>query len=301
MPEYRQGTVRGGQQFAGVSRYLNLKRVFEDAKRQQQWDLQKESMQQRGQRTQQATQMATYGVLPGADLNKFVESGQFPENFQGQGIGNQGGLVYRDALSGQEVPEEQAMQDIQGGSQKYIVSKIVNTRSGPRENVLIKPPDLSGTEKEYVIGSRRIQTRLNNMLNRAIPKLESGKWGGFQSIQTQRPVPYFAVKDKDLQDFKSNLNAVKADIPFLRGGKQLTNTEAKRVDILLDPFGKDTAVLKRDYDTFLDEFIYGENLMKYGVAGEKQFSGGGVLTATNPQTGQRIQSKDGGKTWQPMQ
>ena len=83
MPEYRTGQVRGGQQFAGVSRYLNLKRVFEDAKRQQQWAEQNEATQQRGQRTQQATQLMDYG-LPGADINNFVETGQFPKDFQGK-------------------------------------------------------------------------------------------------------------------------------------------------------------------------------------------------------------------------
>ena len=37
MPEYRSGSVKGGSQFAGVGRFLNLKRVFDDAVRQERW------------------------------------------------------------------------------------------------------------------------------------------------------------------------------------------------------------------------------------------------------------------------
>lgn len=88
MPDYRSGSVRGGQQFAGVSRFLNLKRVFDDAKRQQQWQLQNDAMQQMGQRTQQATSMAQSGTLPGSDLNQFVDTGKFPDNFESSGGDN---------------------------------------------------------------------------------------------------------------------------------------------------------------------------------------------------------------------
>ena len=40
------------------------------------------SSQERQQRTQQASSMATAGTLPGSDLNAFVNTGQFPETMQ---------------------------------------------------------------------------------------------------------------------------------------------------------------------------------------------------------------------------
>ena len=47
---------------------------------------------------------------------------------------------------------------------------------------------------------------------------------------------------------------MKADIPFLRGGKQLTPMEAKRVDILLDPTGKSDKTKLENIDKFEKEF-----------------------------------------------
>ena len=133
MPDYRQGNVRGGQQFAGVSRFLNLKRIFEDAKRQHQWKLENEVISQRGERTQQAATMASLGTLPGADLNKFVESGRFPESFQG-GQGMMGGIdpnmSIQDSMSQAGIPLEQ-QQDYRITPQTYtwrgkqkIISKL---------------------------------------------------------------------------------------------------------------------------------------------------------------------------------
>ena len=63
----------------------------------------------------------------------------------------------------------------------------------------------------------------------------------------------------------ADLNALKADIPFLRGGKQLTPTEAKRVDKLLNPFGKKPNVYKRDIEIFQKEFYTGKEIMKHGA------------------------------------
>src|SRR3990167_4678317 len=56
MPEYRRGTVRGGQQFAGMSEFLNLKKVFEDAKRQERWTREMDAISNRKSLTQTGLQ-----------------------------------------------------------------------------------------------------------------------------------------------------------------------------------------------------------------------------------------------------
>jgi len=189
-----------------------------------------------------------------------------------------GGIVYRNATTGEEVAPEIAIPDINAGNiEKYIISKKNITRSGITENPLIKPEDLTQEEKNYVITSKRLQTRLDNLLTDVLPKFKEGKFGNWQSFQAQS-MPYLAIQDQGVQDFKSNLVALKADIPFLRGGKQLTSTEAKRVDILLNPLGKSEETYRRDIETFKKEFMAGEQLMRKGI---KALNVGSTSTSSN--------------------
>lgn len=180
-------------------------------------------------------------------------------------------LVYRKADTGEEVTKEEAEAAIANGDRNYLVNQRITTKSGTSEKPLIKPPDLTKEEKEYVNASRRIGEALGDMSTRftEIAKSKKGS-AGWKKAQVQMKLPfsleYAAVQDQDLQYIKSSIDKVKADIPFLRGGKQLTNTEAKRIDILLNPFGKSDATIQRDIKRFQEEFSFGEKLMIGGVS-----------------------------------
>jgi hypothetical protein len=215
-------------------------------------------------------------------------------------------IRYRSNITGEEVDAETAMADIaQGNTNKYIITKVMPTKYGEQETPLIKPEDLTQEEKNYIITSQRIQTRLKGILD--FSKNERFKsYGGWQGFQAEK-LPFWMINDKDVQDIKSNISAVKGDIPFLRGGKQLTPTEAKRVDILLNPFGKSDEIYTRDIQQFLDEFVTGEQVMLKGVKAffqgqqpmqQTNYSNQRIdplegRTAINPQTQQRIIRRGG--------
>ncbi len=191
------------------------------------------------------------------DLNKII-AGRFGDTSKGD-------IIYRNAITGEEVDKNTALMDMaQGNTNKYIVSKVTPTKYGETETPVIKPEDLTQEEKNYVITSKRIQGRLKSIQDIALPKIKSGEWKDWQSYQAQGIHPLF-VRDKELQRFQSDLQSLKADIPFLRGGKQLTPMEAKRVDMLLDPLGKDEERYANDIQTFMNEFVSGEQLMLKGV------------------------------------
>ena len=84
MPDYRTDVTSGPRSNA-VSKFLNLKRVFDDAVRQERWTRERDATQnmarQSEQRIQTAGQLASTGVLPGSDLNAFMDTGKFPESF----------------------------------------------------------------------------------------------------------------------------------------------------------------------------------------------------------------------------
>ena len=67
-------------------------------------------------------------------------------------------------------------------------------------------------------------------------------------------IPWMVSKDPVGERLQSEITAMKANIPFTKGGKQLTKTEAKRIDILLNTAGKSDERIQRDYQLFRDEF-----------------------------------------------
>lgn len=233
------------------------------------------------------------------DLNR-----KLVENISG---GGQGDLIYRDPATGLEIPKEQALAEIASGKQ-YIINRKQVSKSGVTEQSVSKPEDLTESEKNYVTTSDRVLKSLDALQNTVYPKLDAMKsdknWASFQA----QKVPYALIGDQNIQDFKSALTQLKADIPFLRGGKQLTATEAKRVDILLDPFGKTEETRQKDVQRFKDEFLAGQRLVRGGtrelnrrVDETSKTQTNKPLYAVNPSTKERLVSNDGGTTWQPEQ
>lgn len=178
--------------------------------------------------------------------------------------GQGGDLIYRDPATGQEISQEQALQGIQQG-QQYIINRRITSRQGIKEESVSKPEDLTQEEKQYMITSKRVLSSIDALQNQIYPTLD--KMGGdknWQAFQAQN-LPFATIGNQNIEDFKSAITQLKSDIPFLRGGKQLTATEAKRVDILLNPFGKSKETRIKDIERFKKEFLGGAELMKGGI------------------------------------
>lgn len=222
--------------------------------------------QQAGLSTLKSPRGVEYEVADSPKRQLEQENLKYMQNVnKSMGTGDGADLVYRKADTGEEVSKEEAEAAIAKGDRNYIINQRVTTKAGVKESPLIKAPDLTQDEKQYTIAADRISKSLGNLTNK-FPKLYEKKGSSlWKSMQIQN-VPFALIGDKDIQDLKSSLNMVKADIPFLRGGKQLTDTEAKRIDVLLNPMGKDPDVYKRDIKQFEDEFMGGKKLMIGGVS-----------------------------------
>lgn len=171
--------------------------------------------------------------------------------------------VYRDPITGQEVDPAVAEEDMRNGLGIYQVNQRMSTRGGVVEKPLNKLPDLTEGEKTYVHQARIINDSLGSLLGNYDALYEKGAadWG---SLQAEK-LPYYLTKDQDVQNFKSDLQFLKGQIPFLRGGKNLTKTESARVDNLLNPFGKSKKTFEKDISRFQDEFLGGAEIMKFGM------------------------------------
>ena len=185
------------------------------------------------------------------------------------GQGGAGEVIYRRGDTGEEVPQQQALADMAQGNRNFIVSRRNVTKQGVREDVLSKPEDLTKEEKDYVNLSGELNKTLDFIKNTVVPKLEIGSaekggFGDWQSLQAQS-LPFPLIRDQGVQDFKSAILDLKQRIPFLRGGKQLTSTEAKRVDSLLNPFGQTAESYKNNLEKLRQEFFTGKQVVTGGL------------------------------------
>lgn len=73
--------------------------------------------------------------------------------------------------------------------------------------------------------------------------------------------------DKDLQALQSDMNAIKGQLPFTAGGKQLTQTEKELVFRLLDLTGKNDDQIIKDIDQAMSILREKERLALSGMAG----------------------------------
>lgn len=78
MPDYRTGDVKGVSRLGTLSKFLNIKKSFDDAVRQERWKREHEATQQHGARVSSAASMASSGGYSGDELNSFVDTGKFP-------------------------------------------------------------------------------------------------------------------------------------------------------------------------------------------------------------------------------
>jgi len=85
--------------YTALSKYLDLKKVFNDALRQHQWNLERDAIDAQKSRTSTAATLASQGGYSGADLNQFINTGQFPDTMQFQGKTSPYGLNSEQASS----------------------------------------------------------------------------------------------------------------------------------------------------------------------------------------------------------
>ena len=192
------------------------------------------------------------------DLNRSIL-----KNLEGTQQGSEN-LVYRDPATGVEIPQDQALKDIGEGKQ-YSIFRKQPSRTGIQEVSVSKPEDLTKEEKDYLITSERVVSSLDSLKDDIYPRLDDKKYNTDVAAFRAQKMPFWTIKDQNIQDYKSSITQLKADIPFLRGGKALTATESKRVDILLNPFGKSKETRIKDVDRFKKEFMGGAKLMKGGT------------------------------------
>jgi len=79
-------------------------------------------------------------------------------------------------------------------------------------------------------------------------------------IDTGNPL-FVSGKEESLQ---SALNDLKSTVPFMRGGKSLTDNEKQSQYALLNTFGKDDKTIKRDLTRFKINMQRLDDLVKYG-------------------------------------
>lgn len=160
-------------------------------------------------------------------------------------------------------------------------SKIISPASmiTPQQRAEMKP--LTEAEQNIITAGSRMRSSLETFRS----AVNDGKLDNFlNQVATKQSVPYWVVGNQELQDVKNALDNLKSDIPFLRGGKQLTPLEARRVDILLDPTGKSKKTILANIDKFEKEFGLREFLATQGKR--------------NIKTSEEIQSIMGGTTGQ---
>jgi len=183
---------------------------------------------------------------------------------EGRETGKDVDKVYRNPVTGEEVDPEIAQKEMDEGIGVYQVNQKLSTRAGMMEKPLNKVPDLTQEEKTYINNANNINgalTTLGDSFDSLYAKHGKAHWQSFQ----MENIPYILAQDQSVQSLKSDLIYLKAQIPFLRGGKQLTKEEGKRIDIQLNPFGKSKETYKKDIDRFEKEFLYGADIMKYGI------------------------------------
>jgi hypothetical protein len=173
-------------------------------------------------------------------------------------------IIYRDPVTGEEVDQATAEKDMAEGLGVYQMNQIMSTRSGLVEKPLNKVPDLNREEKQYVNDARLVNNSLTNIESGYDKLYNKFKGTGWQSFQIEK-VPFYLAKDPDVQNLKSELNYIKGRITFMRGGTALTKTEAARIDVLVNPFGKNRETYKKDINRLQDEFLTGSSIAKFGV------------------------------------
>lgn len=159
MPEYRTSTPPAASRFGSVSKFLNIKRVFDDAVRQERWGRERDAASQVAERMKTAGTLATSSGMSGPELNQYVEQGQFPETMQGGDMGRNVGIV--DPLTG----DVTLSQSVPRGTKLYKGYGSEEGRLGYREKT--KEQDIRFKARQglntYLSDANQVMVALNKI------------------------------------------------------------------------------------------------------------------------------------------
>ena len=163
-------------------------------------------------------------------------------------------------------------QAMQGGGGNFPVGTTIT--SGGMTIPL--NPRLTDDTKKSVAGGELV----SQSADKIISLVNEGIGTNYLDQMYIQHAPFVALKGKR-ESFKSELNRLKATIPFAKGGKQLTPFEAKLLFSLVETVGKEKDTIINDLERFKVEFNRLGELAKQGAAGIKDSSSGQENTKTD--------------------
>ena len=150
------------------------------------------------------------------------------------------------------------------------------------------PSRLTDTEQQIVGTVRGLEpslTRIKDLLGKGIMNSKFGSLGRTMKQQlVDSGDPLLTSTDKDLQDLQSEFNALKADIPFTKGGKALTGIEQKLVFRGLNTRGKSDEIILRDLDRAMGILRNKETIILGGRPAAEAMQSGQGFGGAQPQT-----------------
>lgn len=227
----------------------------------------------------------------------------------------------RATVGGPETFETEYM--IEGKPKKVLVNKRTGDVIKVLGDVYKAAPskmtpgisDVTSIRKEF--GSHPV-TKIYIEMSRQVKQLRSAysKIGNNNAVVDQVLItiinklldPNSVVREGEYRRTAENLsfiNRVKGKLEgYIRGGGGVTNEERKAILDMGMAFAKDAEATYKEFESNYKEMLRDFGIPQHWVITTPKLDLEAkkvkVLTATNPTTGERIKSIDGGKTWQPM-
>jgi hypothetical protein len=189
------------------------------------------------------------------DLSAHPERTAMAKMFETGQQGSGGDVVYRDVVTGQEVPQEKAVADISAGNTNYTISRKEISKSGIKEVPVSKPADLANVQakkdrSDFIVG--RTQDALNT-----IAEVKAGKkyFGAVGPVPTVNPWGYERKK------WEANVNKLLSGkmIELMTQMKEASKTGATGFGQLSEREGQ----ILRDASTALNRGLSPDDAEKY--------------------------------------
>jgi hypothetical protein len=174
---------------------------------------------------------------------------------EGQG----GDLVYRDQMTGEEVPSNQALQDISQGKQ-YIINRRITSRQGVKEEPISKPKELTEGEVKTSTGAEEVLSEIDELKNiiqgepaesgASVPFLGSSAQA--QGVKIPFVAPY-GISEKG-QEYRTVRESINNRLLYLRSGAQINDKEYQRLSGMLPMLFRSDKVDLQQLDRFKSEF-----------------------------------------------
>lgn len=173
--------------------------------------------------------------------------------------GKGGDLVYRNQLTGEEVPQEQALLGISRGEQ-FIINRRVTSRQGVKEESVSKPKELTEGEVKTLSGAEEVMKEIGD-LEKIIQSepTEAGASAPFfgKSAQAQGvKIPFVApygISEKG-QEYRTLRESINNRLLYLRSGAQINDKEYQRLSGMLPELFRADKIDLQQLTRFKNEF-----------------------------------------------